>query len=283
MNSEVLKTLLRVQFSNSNTEIAKELTRVPNEDIVAPGTPLLNIFLGSKESIELSRNRNILLPTVKDCSERYFFSLPFLVQDKPLMVLKPMDDLELIPHNLMVFHYINFTNWYWVNVIRTKAAVSGFYQYQMWTEYILEQAPIIEEDKLTKAGMPNHYLLAVDKMLSNIHDWQELISNKEIADMKWATDHFIKLKLRTLKIIRDRFSNKIISSWFVLQTTQFLFELISCRDIYGENFELDLKDSPLPKVDLQIAFVDLTDQEFVTDDEQAQPSYVWLREVVKAY
>lgn len=282
MDMEVLKGLIREQFAIPKSALLKELEYLPPEVVIRDNTPLLNIFLSTAESITGSRNKNILLPTVKECSEKYFHSLDFIEKDKPLMQLKPVDEMALFHHDLMVFYFINFTNWYWVSVIRTQAGVSGFYQYKSWTEYILKQAPVIVESEIDETGIPNHYMLAVNQMLQNIHEWHSMIDRHEITNLGWASEHFIKLKIWTLKMIQGKFSNKVIRNWFIREVKIFLFELIDCHRIYGELFDFAFSEFPINRKDIKEAFEDLTNDEYVTPAERASPDYLWLKKAIVA-
>ncbi|HRK55448.1 MAG TPA: hypothetical protein PK185_16155 [Cyclobacteriaceae bacterium] len=286
MDRDVLKTFLRVQFANVDTPMMEELENEPREGNLDE-QPLIKIFLGTREAIRRGRDRNILIPTIKEISFKYFNSNDFIERDRKIMNLKPSDDsiMGAIPEKLMPFYFINFIHWYWVRAILTKPAIAGFYQYQFWTELILENAPELGDEALLTGGHPNYYCLAVNKILSNIGDWIQMLDHKEISDMQWASDHFILLKLHILKKISDKYPNKVRNDWFIAELTSFMFDLLSCRKMYGNNFNPTrwLSDYKLPKADIETAFVDMTDREFVTPEEQSSEIYKWITTIVAEY
>ena len=61
---------------------------------------------------------------------------------------------------------------------------------------LLELAPEIQKKELI--GIPNLYVYAVDRILSNIRYWIDDICNENLIDFLWLVIHFVELKRRIL-------------------------------------------------------------------------------------
>lgn len=277
MDRNVLRTLLRTQLSNLDTQLMSELEKWPGAQFDMKQVPLLRIFLGSAEAITFVRSRNILLPIVKDSALNYFNSLDFLKRDRRILTLKPIDSLGTIPVKLRVFYYINFINWYWVSVIATRAPVAAFYQYEFWVQIILKNAPPVD-DELGEAGHPNYYCLAVDRILSNVVDWLRIIVDNEIRNLSWASDHFIKLQLGILATIGNKHYDKVLRDWYISQLFSFIENLVVCRTYYGDSFDPSqlMQDRQLPKGEMEEAFRSYQEESFVTTEERDSDVFRWI-------
>ena len=282
MDVDVLKSLLSAQLKNiPGSQIGKELEYQWNGVSLSEETPLLNIFLSSPYYIETSRERNILLPSVKEIAEEYFSSINFLEYDKKLFLIRPSENAyrQVAPKSLIPFYYIQFIDCYWYQVFSTRARVSGFFFYLTWTEKILEVAPIVTDNDQVD-NLPNLYLFAVDRMLSNINRWVYYLTSNNCSNFHWAANHFVQLKRRILHKIQDKYVNKVPQAWLVHEIRLSLRELIDCKNAFSNNFEPDLNNHNLDYELVKNAFDELTDDDFYLESEQQNTGYQWMKGIV---
>ncbi len=282
MKREVLKSLLFAQLDDiPHSQLTNELEAQNNGVVLSKETPILNIFLSSPYYIEISRDSNILLQTIDEIADEYFNSIEFKEKDKINFLLNPSKKSlsQVAPKSLTLFYYIQFIDCYWYQVINLKAKVSGFFFYLTWTEKLLEAAPVY----ITKnncESLPNLYVVAVNKMLSNISNWIGLFESENHIELSWAAEHFIKLNQEILSCIEDRYLDKIPEDWFVTKSKSFLIRMIDCRNIFQDRFNPNFNDKLRGLSKLNTAFEKLTDENFYLEKEKQNLGYQWLKNIL---
>ena len=282
MDFKVLKSLLFSQISNiPHSQITRELETQWNGNYLSEKTPILNIFLSRPYYIEKSRERNILLPLIKEVAEEYFSSIQFSEGDKPIFLLKPSGNSynQVAPKSLIPFYFIQIIDCYWHQVFTTKAQVSGFFFYSAWTAIFLEVAPEISDNKKSET-LPNLYICAVERMLSNINGWIGFNKGENYSEFGWATVHFTELKRWILFIIQDKHLNKVPQEWFLNEIKHSFKELIDCRNAYNEAFVPNFNGRTLNPFFINTAFNALTNEDYCRYDEQQDPGYLWLKSII---
>jgi len=283
MNSDVLKSLLFSQLSSiPNSQLAKELEAQENGVKLSEDTPILNIFLSSSNYIEESLDKNILLSPIRENAEEYFTSLQFNKKDKDVFILKPSENAnkQVAPKSLIPFYFIQIIDCYWHQVFIIKKGVKGFNFYSIWTEKILGAAPEIVNNENSEP-LPNLYLCAVDRMLSNIHKWIGCLKSNNYSEPKWkdAAKHFTNLKYRILCEINN-YINKVPKQWLVTEIKHFFGEMITCKNIFNNNFDPDFDDCNINADFIEQAFNELTNEDYYSESEQQDSGYKWLKSKV---
>ena len=277
MDKNVLKSLLIAQFLRiPHSQLTKELEEQGKEINLSDETPILNMFLSSSYYIETCYANNNLLPSIMEIAEEYFYSIQFTGKDKPIFLLKPaINSLnQIAPKSLLPFYFIQFINCYWYQVFRTNAKVSGFFFYFFWTQDILDTAPEIDVNYKIDI-LPNLYLSAVDRMLSNIHSWIKYIKDENITEFVGAAIHFAELKRSILAVIQENYKKKIPQLWFEAELKCSLKEMIVCRDLFGNKFNPDLSNYIISSSLIKRAFIKLTDEDYLEKEKQ-KDGYKWL-------
>ncbi len=245
VNEDILKTLLSSQLSSiPNSLITVELNTVSLSD----NTPILDIFFSTSYFIEQVDDKNILQPTIKYESNEYFSSLKFLEEEKKHYELKPSDNVweQIAPKRIIIFYYIKLMDYYWNQVVKTGAKGFPWPAYEHWTKSLLTQAPIVEND-FDSDNIPNHYILAVDKMFSNISDWvgkiekmskeesKQDVKNKKVLNIERIQD-FNDLKIAMLLEIQNNHLSKVSETWLKNKKEYLLKEIIIGKELLKDNY-----------------------------------------------
>lgn len=284
MNIEVLKTLIISQLSDiPNSQLTNELKAQWNGVILSKNTPILNIYFSTKSSIEIVENGNVLVDSIKGIANEYFNSIEFLNNDKQNFHLKPSinSSNQTAPKLLIPFFYIEFINCYWHQVISTNAQVRSSKFYLPWAESLLTIAPKIDSNN-NNLQLSNLSVVAVEKMLSNIGDWIDLLKEKEqdSSDLEWAAQNFVTLNHLILSKIQDKFMDKVSEIWFVEKMTEYFYGLIVCKDVYQRNFNPDLNQNSFDNSTIRKAFKELTTDSYCSDSEKEKYGYKWLKNIL---
>lgn len=269
-----LKVLLSSQLSKlADSPIAKELEMQQNLDI-SDETPILSVFLQDKNSIEKSNN-NDLMDVINYESNEYLLSNLFLKKEKENFILKPSKKAsdEVAPKRLIIFYYIQLIDCYWSQVIQTKSNGFAWPAYEYWTKELLVQAPNLNSD-----NQSNYYILAIDKMLSNISDW--VYKTKESSKQEHIQD-FNDLKIVMLFEIQKNHLDKVSETWFINKTDSVLGEIITGKNLLQETYNESSIENKLLKLKyLKPAFENFSDREFPWS-EKNNIYYQWLSRIIE--
>ncbi len=284
LNINVLETLLSNQIEEiPNSLISKEIELLNEQSELSEETPILKIFLTNPSFIAKLRDKGIFLPIIKKYAELYFTSLQFKETDHKQLELAPsfIEYNNTIPRKLTLFYYIKIIDIYWIQVMKTGAEVSGFYFYDTWLDYMLSDAPQLENT--VKEEISNHYLLAVKKQFENISNWINFFLQQETSgeNMIWNyCDHFIELKEQMLKSIHEKFLNKVDVSWYTDKVSEFYKEIINVHKVSSDKLNVYYKEIFSSK-HWNNAFKKLSDTHYFSDKEKEDENYIWLKKLLK--
>jgi len=271
----------RLNYSdNKETLLASQLSKLPNSPIsreltqrhLSDNTPILNTYFGNKYFIEQNYNETI------ECeSKEYLSSLKFLKDEEKIFILKPSDNAweQIAPKDLTIFYYIQLMNCYWQQVIKTESNGFMWPAYKHWTKLLLTQAPVMEND-FNSDNLPNHYILAVDKMLSNISDWIRII---EDASNQEHIQDFNDLKIAMLLEIQKNHSNTVSETWLGEKKECLLKEIIIGKNLLQNKYNERIVNKLLQLENLEPAFEKLTDRDYY-GRRKNNVGRKWLSEII---
>lgn len=277
---EALKILLSSQLANlPTTLISKELEKQKNNEL-SDYTPILNIFLSTATFIEEAQKKGIFINTIKVEANEYLSSNKFLKEEKESFILKPSDNVseQVAPKQLIIFYYIQLIDSYWYQVFNEKSKGFPWFGYADWTKHLLTEAPKIVEDFL-----PNHYILAIDKMLENICSWVRKLNgnSKELEKMTNHIQDFNELKIKILLEIQKNHFDKVSERWFEEKLENLLHEIIIGKNLLNKNYDdREVKKLIIKLTNLKSAFEKLTDGCFYSEQEKDNNGYQWVKEII---
>ncbi len=287
-NRNILEKLLSSQLANlPTTLISKELEK-QKDDELSDYTPVLNIFISTATFIEEAQN--IFINTIKIEANEYFSSNKFLKEEKESFILKPSDNAskQVAPKRLIIFYYIQLIDSYWYQVFNEKSKGFFWFGYVDWTKHLLTEAP-----KIVDGFLPNHYILAIDKMLENINYWVRKLNenSKALENQINHIQDFNELKIKILLEIKKNYFDKISERWFEEKLEILLHEIIMGKNLFRENYnENNIKDLSQLGNYLKPAFDHLTETHFYeyysgikyrnTVDDNADYACIWLSKII---
>lgn len=279
---EISITLLESQLNRlPDSPLSKELESEVWDDLyINDRTPILQIYLSKKEVAEKFINQYNIITTVNASAESYFSSEKFKIKDKVILSFEPSDTSHQceIPHKLIPFYLIEFINRYWMGIFSLKFIDVGFFSYYTWAKHLLQQMPDIEEEPSTES--PNLYLFAIERMLSNIHEWVRYLTRKSgFNEFSESANGFTLLKGMILKDLNNVTPQKVPKEWLNGKAEIAFKDMIVCRNYFGENYYPNL-DS-YSSLDVRQVFDKVTDTYYFLPKAKENEGYKWLKSKLK--